>query len=65
MFLTGLKKFKEAVQMLLKYNIFREALLIILSQEKLEQEILLEIIQNWAQYNIFHRNFKEAAYQLV
>ncbi|VVC34354.1 WD40/YVTN repeat-like-containing domain,WD40-repeat-containing domain,Quinoprotein alcohol [Cinara cedri] len=64
-YLVGLKKFKEATMMLIKNHCFCEALLITLSQEKPDQEIIIEITTKWAQYNILHENFIEAAHRYL
>lgn len=64
-YLVGLKKFREAAMMLVNHNFFDEALFITLNQEIPSQEIISEIIKQWAQYNCLHGKFKEAAIQLV
>jgi len=61
-YLVAIKKFKEAAMMLLKNNLFREALAVIKSQENPDKEILSEITKKWAEYNILHGHPKEAAH---
>lgn len=63
-YLVALKKFKEAALMLLKYNLFREALAITKSQEQQDNEVILEITKKWAEYNVTHGHPKEAAHWL-
>lgn len=63
-YLVAIKKFKEAAIMLLKNNLFREALSVVKSQEKHDQEIIMEITKKWAEYNVLHGHPKEAAHWL-
>lgn len=63
-YLVAIKKFKEAAMMLLKNNLFREALAIVKSQEKHDDEIILKILKKWAEYYICHGHPKEAAHWL-
>lgn len=63
-YLVAIKKFKEAAMMLVKNNLFREALAVIKSQEKPDEEIISKITKKWAEYNIFHGHPKEAAHWL-
>jgi len=64
-YLVAIKKFKEAAMMLLKNNLFREALAVIKSQEQPDKKIILEITKKCAEYNILHGHPKEAAHWLV
>lgn len=63
-YLVAIKKFKEAAMMLLKNNLFREALAVIKSQENHDDEIILEIMKKWAEYYVCHGHPKEAAHWL-
>lgn len=63
-YLVAIKKFKEAAIMLLKNNLFREALSVVKSQEKPDNEIILEITKKWGEYNVLHGHPKEAAHWL-
>lgn len=64
-YLVAIKKIKEAAMMLLKNNLFREALSVVKSQEKQDDELVLEITKKWAEYNIHHGHPKEAAHWFV
>lgn len=48
--------------MLLKNNLFREALAVVKSQDKQNDKIILEITKKWAEYNVLHGHPKEAAH---
>ncbi|VVC40847.1 Hypothetical protein CINCED_3A004867 [Cinara cedri] len=61
-YLIAIKKVKEAAIMLLKNNLFREALATIRSQEKQDDNTILEITKKWAEYNNLHGHPKEAAH---
>ncbi|XP_050440258.1 gem-associated protein 5-like isoform X2 [Adelges cooleyi] len=61
-FLVALKKYSEAALMLLKNNLFREALAIARCQEKQDDELIFEITKKWAEYNVYHGHPKEAAH---
>ncbi|KAL4096870.1 hypothetical protein QTP88_021745 [Uroleucon formosanum] len=61
-YLVAIKKYNEAAMMLLKNNLFREALAVVKSQVKQNDEIVLEITKKWAEYNILHGHPKEAAH---
>jgi len=63
-YLVAIKKFNEAAKMLLKNNLFREALAVVKSQDKQNDEIVLEITKKWAEYNVVHGHPKEAAHWL-
>lgn len=61
-YLIAINKIKEASMLLLKNNYFREALATVRSQEKQNDEIILEITKKWAEYNNLHGHPKEAAH---
>uniref|UniRef100_A0A2H8TR50 Gem-associated protein 5 n=1 Tax=Melanaphis sacchari TaxID=742174 RepID=A0A2H8TR50_9HEMI len=61
-YLVAIKKFDEAAMLLLKNNLFREALAVVKSQDKQNDEIILEITKKWAEYNVLHGHPKEAAH---
>jgi len=63
-YLVAIKKYDEAATMLLKNNLFREALAVVKSQDKQNDEIVLEITKKWAEYNNLHGHPKEAAHWL-
>lgn len=63
-YLVAIKKFNEAAKMLLKNNLFREALAVVKSHDKQNYEIVLEITKKWAEYNVLHGHPKEAAHWL-
>lgn len=63
-YLVAIKKYNEAAMMLLKNNLFREALAVVKSQDKQNDEFVLEITKKWAEYNILHGHPKEAAHWL-
>jgi len=63
-YLVAIKKFNEAATMLLKNNLFREALAVVKSQDKQNDEIVLKITKKWAEYNVLHGHPKEAAHWL-
>lgn len=63
-YLVAIKKFKEAAIMLLKNNLFREALSVVKSQDIHDHEIIIEITKKWAEYNVLHGHPKEAAHWL-
>lgn len=61
-YLVAIKKNTEAAMMLLKNNLFREALAIVRSQEIQDDKIILKITKQWAEYNNLHGHPKEAAH---
>lgn len=64
-YLVAIKKFKEAALMLLKNNLFREALSIAKCQETHDIELIQEITTKWAEHSVCHGHPKEAAHWLV
>ncbi|XP_050548887.1 uncharacterized protein LOC126910389 isoform X2 [Daktulosphaira vitifoliae] len=61
-FLVSIKKYKDAALMLLKNNLFKEALSVARCQENQDDELILEITKKWAEYNVCHGHPKEAAH---
>lgn len=63
-YLVAIKKINEAAMLLLKNNLFREALAVVKSQSEQNDELILEITKKWAEYNVLHGHPKEATHWL-
>ncbi|XP_027854379.1 gem-associated protein 5 isoform X3 [Aphis gossypii] len=61
-YLVAIKKINEAAMLLLKNNLFREALAVVKSQSEQNDELILEITKKWAEYNVLHGHPKEATH---